>query len=523
MSIESKFNSNNLLTKIAYVYNLLNGKKLDGKNAIYNSNFKKARYSAILLAAVTLDIFKEEPCPTDCNRYNFYGLNKVAKKLELEFDRTRIAKKIYEEMVKSGEVKIENIENKEYICITEKGKEICQKHLEELHLLRNYFEAIPAMQEKYNEKPYPNYLSKGLPSPSSIDPKIEKTVEELINSISEGSTSKNKKALVIGISDYTHLQTLRFCKNDGEEMFNILNSLGYEIADNLIGYVKWDVMRDAIFDFFVDSEIKPSDTLIFYYSGHGIPDSNGDIYLSTSEIHPNYPRRRGFSFDDLTRLMQDCISTKIVVILDSCYSGSAKVSKGHEDDVVKIASAAIQRRASGMDTGEGRCILAASQALQEAYILEEKNHSIFTYYLLRGLAGEDEEAVDKYGNVTVDTLGKYIYNKIMSLPPDKKPKQKPIKKVEASGDILLAHYPKFTSYTQNELPSKTMIESGLTKSKNQQHIDNFKNLKSISQLEEELKKIYENEGYIDIAESAERLGTTKTKIRQLISKMGLER
>ena len=328
------------------------------------------------------------------------------------------------------------------------------------------------------------------------------------------------KALVIGISDYNHLQSLDFCKNDGETISKILKSLNYKIFDTLIGYVKWDIMRDAIFDFFEDPKINPNDTLIFYYSGHGVPDSNGDIYLSTSELHPDNPRKRGFAFDDLTKLLQECISTKIVMILDSCYSGSAKISKGHEDDVVKIASAAIQRQSNEINTGEGRCILAASQALQEAYILEEKNHSIFTYYLLQGLSGEDEEAIDKYGNVTVDTLGKYVYNKIMSLPPNKKPKQKPIRKVEASGDIVLACYPNLVSNI-NKLNPK-IFKSDLIQDNYQKQNNNVKNLKIESQLEAELKKIYENEGYIDIVESAERLGTTKTKIRELISKMGLD-
>ncbi len=244
------------------------------------------------------------------------------------------------------------------------------------------------------------------------------------------------------------------------------------------------------------------------------------VFISQRQrLHPDNPRKRGFSFDDLTKLLQECISTKIVVILDSCYSGSAKISKGHEEDVVKIASAAIQRQSNEINTGEGRCILAASQALQEAYILEEKNHSIFTYYLLQGLSGEDEEAVDKYGNVTVDTLGKYVYNKIMSLPSDKRPKQKPIRKVEASGDIVLAHYPNLVSNI-NKLNPK-VLESDLLQEQLSQQINNVKNLKTESQLEAELKKIYENEGYIDIVESAERLGTTKTKIRELISKMGL--
>jgi uncharacterized caspase-like protein len=35
--------------------------------------------------------------------------------------------------------------------------------------------------------------------------------------------------------------------------------------------------------------------------------------------------------------------------------------------------------------------LAASQAAQEAYALKEGNHSIFTYYLLQGLRGNEKQ------------------------------------------------------------------------------------------------------------------------------------
>jgi hypothetical protein len=40
-----------------------------------------------------------------------------------------------------------------------------------------------------------------------------------------------KKALVVGISDYTNLQKLDFCRNDGTEIYEVLSSLGYEISD----------------------------------------------------------------------------------------------------------------------------------------------------------------------------------------------------------------------------------------------------------------------------------------------------
>jgi uncharacterized caspase-like protein len=82
-------------------------------------------------------------------------------------------------------------------------------------------------------------------------------------------------------------------------------------------------MRDAIYDFFSE-ETRPQDTLLLYYSGHGIPDIDGDVYLATSEIQPSRPSKRGFNFNELTKLMQGSASTRIVVILDCCYSGSAK-------------------------------------------------------------------------------------------------------------------------------------------------------------------------------------------------------
>ena len=77
-----------------------------------------------------------------------------------------------------------------------------------------------------------------------------------INQRNEENTTAKKKAIVIGVSEYsTSLQPLNFCKNDGKEMSELLTSLGYEILDNhrLIGYVGFQEMREAIYDFFDNS------------------------------------------------------------------------------------------------------------------------------------------------------------------------------------------------------------------------------------------------------------------------------
>jgi len=98
----------------------------------------------------------------------------------------------------------------------------------------------------------------------------------------EDSLVLRRRAIIISISQYSNnLQPLNFCKNDGQEMYKLLISLGYQIANNhaLIGQIKYETMRDAIIDFFSDPDIKSDDTLIFYYSGHGVPDVDGDVYL----------------------------------------------------------------------------------------------------------------------------------------------------------------------------------------------------------------------------------------------------
>ncbi len=72
--------------------------------------------------------------------------------------------------------------------------------------------------------------------------------------MSANGRAAQRNALVVGISDYTSLQQLDFCKNDGTEVYKVLTSLGYEISDKnkIVDEVKGEKVRDAICDFFDD-------------------------------------------------------------------------------------------------------------------------------------------------------------------------------------------------------------------------------------------------------------------------------
>ena len=187
--------------------------------------------------------------------------------------------------------------------------------------------------------------------------------------------------------------------------------------------------------------------MVFYYSGHGVPDKWGATFLAPSDIDSDHPFMTGFSFVDLTNSMLACNSLRVVTILDSCYSGSLELSKGldsksGEEAATRIANKIVEEKGDKLKQGVGRCLLASSQGYEEAYDRMEKDHSIFTYYLLEALNGH-KNAVDDEGNVTYDSVGRFISREIGSLPPERRPNQTPIRKGEVSGgDIVLAHYTK---------------------------------------------------------------------------------
>lgn len=75
-------------------------------------------------------------------------------------------------------------------------------------------------------------------------------------------------------------------------------------------------------------------------------------------------------------------------------------------------------------------------------------------YLLQALKGEIQGAFDSFGHLTTDSLSKCVYYTMMSLPPSKRPKQKPVRKMETSGDIVLAYNPRFAIKTAHNESGK---------------------------------------------------------------------
>ncbi|MEI2762218.1 caspase family protein [Methanothrix soehngenii] len=65
------------------------------------------------------------------------------------------------------------------------------------------------------------------------------------------------------------------------------------------------------------------DLILIYYSGHGKLDHAGKLHLATTNTNAKYLKSTSISINFIKDLLDDSRTTKVILILDCCYSGLA--------------------------------------------------------------------------------------------------------------------------------------------------------------------------------------------------------
>jgi hypothetical protein len=178
-------------------------------------------------------------------------------------------------------------------------------------------------------------------------------------------------------------------------------------------------MEEAIETLF--ARCKKDDLVLFYFSGHGITDERGRLYLVTPQTRKergNLIKATAVAATVLHENMGSCRSKRQVLILDSCFSGAIAeglTGKSAEDKVD------IQRELGG----EGRAILTSSNAVQKSFHIQGYDLSIYTHYLIDGIrTGAANQDGDDY--ISVDELHEYAKKKLEQEAPAMSPQFFPV-------------------------------------------------------------------------------------------------
>jgi|694.fasta_scaffold79599_5 hypothetical protein len=197
-----------------------------------------------------------------------------------------------------------------------------------------------------------------------------------------------KYALIIGCEDYAKFQTgldkevnVDFAANDArvfaeyaettlgypkEQIYLLIDPTSSQIKQNI------DKLQKAI-------EIeKGKAEILFYYSGHGLPDENTkEPYLIPVDVNGNNPQN-GISLADLYAKLSKSPTLKTTIILDACFSGGAR-----NKELVSLKGVKIKPKS---DAVQGNLVvLSSSKGTESSAVYNEKQHGYFTYFLLKNI------------------------------------------------------------------------------------------------------------------------------------------
>jgi hypothetical protein len=232
------------------------------------------------------------------------------------------------------------------------------------------------------------------------------------------------KALIIGTTSYASEQNnLPGIDLDIAEMERVARKLGFS-KDNIRTLKGKEVTLGNIkyhFESFLAKDVAPNDTVMIYYSGHGVqvPDKNGDESDGADEAISLYNLSavyddsveggiawNGVLVDDqLADLLGSLVSDNVIVIVDACHSGTitrsftgtaaAKtLAYGTDTFAVKSlgASRVVSRSLTGSDESvvdenvSGVITLSAAQDHQKA--LASSKGSLFTLAVAESLESQ---------------------------------------------------------------------------------------------------------------------------------------
>jgi hypothetical protein len=240
-----------------------------------------------------------------------------------------------------------------------------------------------------------------------------------------------KYALIIGNTEYTDpgLAQLTSPGKDTEDFARVLKDQeigAFDHVNILLNQLSSSII-EAIDEFF--DEKKPDDLLVLYFSGHGVRDELGTLYLAVANTNRARLRSTAIKSDYIREAMDQSRSKRQVLILD-CYN-SGSYAQG-----TKAATGASIGTATAFESGYGRIILTANDSTQFAWkgdtVIGETSDSRFTHFLIEGLEGEAD--LDGDGRITVDELYDYAYEKVRLATPKQSPSKFTSKQ---QGEIIL--------------------------------------------------------------------------------------
>jgi len=235
---------------------------------------------------------------------------------------------------------------------------------------------------------------------------------ERLNPISKVVKKKpNSIAIIIGIQNYENISIPAIYADKDALMFKDYATEILGIDESNIKYFINEKAEYAEILLSIKNWLrrisKPNETEVFlFFAGHGLASENGkNLFLI-----PYDGRKRLLEKTALltSELFEDILLSKpkfVSVFLDTCYSGMTRSS----ESLINSRPVVILQKKSNFP--DNFLIFSASQSDQTSKPLEEAQHGIFSYFLMKGMEGYADN--DNNKQITAGELHRYIKKNVM--------------------------------------------------------------------------------------------------------------
>lgn len=246
-----------------------------------------------------------------------------------------------------------------------------------------------------------------------------------------GRKSPSTFAVIIANEKYATVPDVESALNDGEAFSRYCNlTLGLP-KENIRIYrdATHGQMRRAMADIRnIVNAVNGNADVIFYYAGHGLPDDATKNALLLPTDGDALVPETCMAVDKLYADLSSLGAKSVMVFMDACFSGAQRDGSM----LNKTRGVAIKHKDA---SPKGNMFsLTAASAQETALPYKEKNHGLFTYFLLKKLQ-------ESKGNATLKELTDYVTDNVrrQSSIINSKP-QTP--QVSTSGDLASSWHKK---------------------------------------------------------------------------------
>lgn len=206
--------------------------------------------------------------------------------------------------------------------------------------------------------------------------------------------------IIIGIEDYNRLPNVEYARKDALVVRDyFIRVLGVP-EENIISMIDHEATKARIEGYiksYIPKNVSRDSNLYVYFAGHGMPGiRRGEPYLVPYDADTRFIEQTGYKLISFYQDLHKIKVKHVYVFLDSCFSGVASraaqlLIKGSRPALVHVEKVPVPSNSI--------ISLNATSSGQISNSYREKEHGLFTYYLLRAMKGEADVNDDGWSSV----------------------------------------------------------------------------------------------------------------------------